>query len=87
MQLNDNKIKAMKASNKPQKFADGGGLRLLVHVMGSKYFQFRYFFEKKDKLISFGTYSEVSLLDVRKRAFQCRGLIQSDPPIDPQAKK
>ncbi len=87
MQLNDNKIKALKPSNKPQKFADGGGLQLLVHVNGSKYFQFRYSFEKKDKLISFGTYPEVSLLDARRRAFQCREQLQSDPPIDPQAKK
>lgn len=60
MQLNDNKIKALKPSQKPQKFADGGGLQLLVHVNGSKYFQFRYSFEKKDKLISFGTYPEVT---------------------------
>lgn len=87
MKLNDNKIKAMKATDKPQKFADGGGLQLLVHVNGSKYFQFRYFFEKKDKLISFGTYPEVSLLEARRRAFQCREQLQSDPPIDPQVRK
>lgn len=87
MQLNDNKIKTLKPTNKPQKFADGGGLQLLVHVNGSKYFQFRYSFEKKDKLISFGTYPEVSLLEARRRAFHCREQLQSNPPIDPQLVK
>lgn len=87
MKLNDNKIKAMKATDKSQKFADGGGLQLLVHANGSKYFQFRYFFEKKDKLLSFGTYPEVSLLEARRRAFQCREQLQCDPPVDPQARK
>ena len=42
MQLNDNKIKALKPSNKHQKLVDRGGLQLLVHVNGSKYFQFLY---------------------------------------------
>lgn len=37
----------MKAAEKSQKFTDGGGLQLLVHPNGSKYFQFRYSFEKK----------------------------------------
>ena len=87
MQLNDNKIKALKPSNKHQKFADGGGLQLLVHVNGSKYFQFRYSFEKKDKLISFGTYPEISLLEARRRAFECREYLQRCPPIDPQTVK
>ena len=47
MKLNDIKIKSLKATNKSQKFADGGGLQLLIHPNGSKYFQFRYSFEKK----------------------------------------
>ena len=87
MLLNDNKIKAMKPSNKPKKFADGGGLQLLVHKNGSKYFQFRYSFEKKDKLISLGTYPEISLLEARRRSFECREYLQRDPPIDPQSVK
>ena len=45
MKLNDIKIKSMKATNKSQKFADGGGLQLLVHINGSKYFQFRWWFQ------------------------------------------
>ena len=81
MKLNDNKIRAMKSANKSQKFTDGGGLQLLVHVNGSKYFQFRYFFEKKDKLLSFGTYPEVSLLEARDKAFELRKQIAKG--IDP----
>ena len=85
MKLNDIKIKSLKATNKSQKFADGGGLQLLVHPNGSKYFQFRYFFEKKDKLLSLGTYPEISLLEARDKAFGLRKLIANN--IDPQAKK
>ena len=85
MKLNDIKIKSLKATNKSQKFADGGGLQLLVHPNGSKYFQFRYSFEKKDKLLSLGAYPEISPLEARDKAFGLRKLIANN--IDPQAKK
>ncbi|MDP3088976.1 MAG: hypothetical protein Q8M99_12415 [Methylotenera sp.] len=37
--------------------------------------------------MALGLYPAVSLLDARKRAFSARELLQSLPPIDPQAKK
>lgn len=87
MLLNDIKIKSYKPSNKSKTYPDGLGLRMLVHVNGSKYWQFRYTFETKEKIFAIGVYPEVSLLEARKRAFNARELLQSNPPIDPQAKK
>jgi integrase len=89
MKLNDNKIKAMKAEKKSQKFTDGGGLQLLVHPNGSKYFQFRYSFEKKDKLLSFGTYPEISLLEARDKAFELRKQVAKgkDPAVTRELEK
>lgn len=79
----------MKAAEKSQKFTDGGGLQLLVHPNGSKYFQFRYFFEKKDKLLGFGTYPEVSLLEARDKAFELRKQIAKgvDPALTRELEK
>lgn len=87
MLLNDIKIKSLKPSDKSKTYPDGQGLRLLVHANGSKYWQFRYTFEAKEKIMAIGVYPAVSLLDARKRAFNARELLQSLPPIDPQAKK
>ena len=72
MLLNDIKIKSYKPSNKSKTYPDGNGLRLLVHVNGSKYFQFRYTFDGKEKIFSIGTYPEFSLLEAREKAFELR---------------
>ena len=72
MLLTDSKIKAIKAESKNKTYPDGSGLRLLVHVNGSKYWQFRYTFEGLQKLFSIGTYPEFSLLEAREKAFELR---------------
>ena len=87
MLLNDIRIRSLKPADKIKTFQDGSGLRILVHPNGTKYWQFRYSFEQKQKILAIGTYPEVSLIEARKRAFQCREQLQSEPPIDPQAKK
>lgn len=87
MLLNDIKIKSIKLAEKTKTYPDGQGLRLLVHANGSKYWQFRYTFESKEKILALGLYPEVSLLEARKRAFKSRELLQSQPPVDPQEKK
>ena len=87
MLLNDIKVKSLKPTDKIKIYQDGQGLRLLVHPNGSKYWQLRYSFEQKQKIMAIGRYPEVSLLDARKRAFNARELLNSDPPIDPKEKK
>lgn len=87
MLLNDIKVKNLKPSENSKTYPDGQGLRMLVHKNGSKYWQFRYTFEKKEKIMALGVYPQVTLLEARKRAFNARELLQSNPPVDPQAKK
>lgn len=55
MLLNDIKIKSIKPTEKSKTYPDGQGLRLLIHANGSKYWQFRYTFESKEKNNGFGT--------------------------------
>lgn len=87
MLLNDIKVKSLKPESKIKIHQDGSGLRLLIHPNGSKYWQLRYTFDGKQKIMAIGLYPVVSLLEARKRAFNARELLQSLPPIDPQAKK
>ena len=45
--------------SKDYKLADGEGLYLLVHPNGSKLWRFKYRFDGKEKLLSFGAYPDV----------------------------
>ncbi|AOH84091.1 hypothetical protein AWL63_09060 [Sphingomonas panacis] len=44
---------------KDYKLADGEGLYLLVRPNGSKLWRFKYRFDGKEKLLSFGAYPDV----------------------------
>lgn len=52
---------------KPYKLTDGSGLHLLVAPNGSKLWRFRYQFAQKEKMISLGSYPEVSLAAARTK--------------------
>lgn len=41
-----------KPQAKSYKLSDGGGLALLIEASGSKLWRFRYFFNKKEKMLS-----------------------------------
>ena len=60
---------------------DGGGLFLLVKLNGSKGWRFKYRLHGKEKLMSFGTYPEVSLSEARDRRSEARKLVAKG--IDP----
>jgi len=51
---------------------DGKGLFLLVKPSGSKLWHFKYRYEGKANLLSFGTYSEISLTEARNRRDEAR---------------
>jgi integrase len=55
-----------------QKFADGGGLYLLVTGEGAKYWRMKYRIGGKEKTIAFGTYPEVTLAEARGRRDEAR---------------
>lgn len=72
MSLTDAKTRNAKPKDKPYKLADGEGLFLLVTPAGGKWWRFRYRYEGKEKLLSFGTYPEVSLSDAREKRANAR---------------
>lgn len=75
MALSDTKIKTIKPTDKPFKLADERGLFLLVRPTGGKLWRLKYRINGKEKLLSFGTYPEVSLADAREKRDQARKVI------------
>jgi integrase len=89
MPLTDTAIRAAKPTEKQQKIFDGSGLYLLVFPSGSKVWRFKYRFQGKEKLISFGQYPVVSLKDARERAADARKMLGGgkDPSMERKESK
>ncbi|MDR0806991.1 MAG: tyrosine-type recombinase/integrase [Enterobacteriaceae bacterium] len=77
MALTDIQIRNAKPKEKAYTLNDEQGLSLLIEPNGSKGWRFRYRFAGKPKMISFGTYPDVSLLSARQRRTDARTLIAS----------
>jgi integrase len=81
MAITDVKARTAKAKDKPYKVSDCDGLFLLVTPTGGKWWRFKYRFGDKEKLLSFGTYPEVSLSFARDKRSEAREQIAAG--IDP----
>lgn len=81
MPLSDAKVRNAKPREKQYKLFDGDGLFLLVTPNGKKGWRFKYRFAGREKLLSFGTYPEVSLSDAREKRLAARKQVAAD--IDP----
>lgn len=81
MALTDIQIRRAKPQEKPYTLSDGLGLALLINPDGSKGWRFRYRFNGKAKLMSFGSYSLVSLAEAREKRDIARKQVAND--IDP----
>jgi len=81
--LSDMKVQKAKPQNKPFTLFDGGGLFLMVSPTGGKLWRFKYRFDGKQKLLAFGSYPEVSLLDARQKRDEARRLLAK--AVDPGA--
>lgn len=62
MALTDMEVKKAKATDKPVKLTDGGGLFLLVQPNGAKYWRLAYRFAGKQKTLALGVYPDVPLV-------------------------
>ncbi|MBN8966054.1 MAG: integrase arm-type DNA-binding domain-containing protein [Rhizobiales bacterium] len=62
---------------KQYKLSDGNGLTLLVMPNGSKLWRFRYHFHNVEKMLSLGSYPEVSLADAREKRDDARKMLRS----------
>jgi integrase len=81
--LTDTLIRKTKAPAKPTKLMDERGLFLLLAPSGGKWWRYRYAFAGKEKLLSLGTYPDVTLREAREARDDARKLVAKG--IDPSA--
>jgi integrase len=89
MALTDTAIRRAVAKKKPYKMFDSGGLFLHVMPHGGKWWRFKYRFNHKEKLLSLGTYPDISLKAARDRRDQERKKLADkiDPALNRKAVK
>ena len=73
--LTETQIENAPTTSKQGRLYDGGGLYLMTAPTGTNLWRFKYRFEGKEKLISFGAYPDVSLSDARKLRNDSRQLL------------
>lgn len=85
MALTDTEIKRAKGAEEPYRMPDAGGLYLWVTPPGGKLWRWKYRFDGKQKLMTFGKYPDVSLALARERHAKHRAILAGG--IDPMAQK
>ncbi|WP_136525391.1 tyrosine-type recombinase/integrase [Geomonas ferrireducens] len=84
--LSDLQVSRAKTQGKQVTLFDGGGLFIVLTPAGGKLWRFKYRFGGKDKLLSLGSYPEISLAEARSKWAVFRKLLAEG--IDPaEAKK
>ena len=81
MPLSDTTLRNAKPKEKQYKLYDADGPFVIVTPKANKWWRFKYRFDGKEKLLSLGTYPEVSLKDARERRDAARKLVAQG--IDP----
>ena len=81
--LTDVAIKALKAKDKTYRVFDTKGLYIEITSSGSKLWRYRYWYDGKEKRLSFGPYPEVKLSKARELRDKARENIRNgtDPAI------
>ncbi len=85
MPLSDAACRGAKPEAKLRKLSDGKGLQLWVQPNGSRLWRLAYRFGGRQKLLSLGSYPEVSLAEARTTRDEARKLLRNR--IDPSAAK
>jgi len=76
MKLTDAKIRNAKPSERPLKLTDGHGLYVLVSLIGSKLWRYRFRVAGKETTAALGDYPAVGLQEARERHHEMRKLVQ-----------
>lgn len=89
MALTDTAVRKAKAKDAAYRMSDGGGLYLQVTPAGGKLWRWKYRFEGREKLMTFGAYPDVPLAAARERHQGARVLLASgtDPMVERKAVK
>ena len=85
MALTDLTIRRAKAQDKPYKLYDSHGLFLLVNPSGSKLWRQKFKVRGKERLLTHGAYSKVSLKKARAKRNDVQE--QLDAGVDPSVKR
>jgi len=83
--LTENTVKNAKSSGKNRKLFDEHGLYLIVTPTGGRWWRLKYMLAGREKLLSLGTYPDVSLKRARERRDEARRLVADG--VDPSAKR
>ncbi len=83
--LTDTQARKAKAAEKPYKLADSGGLFLLVSTTGNRSWRLKYRYASKEKLLTIGTYPDVSLIAARAARDTAKAALRAGR--DPGAEK
>jgi len=75
--LTDIQVRTAKPKEKSYKLFDGGGLFLLINTNGKKWWRLKYLINKKENLISIGTYPNVSLREARLKRDEYKNMVAS----------
>lgn len=76
MPLTDTALKALKPAANKYSRPDGQGLHIFVYPTGSLIWQFRYRFNGKANMVSFGSYPSVSLAEARAKRTKAREMLE-----------
>lgn len=80
--------RTVQATNRPGRYADGGGLYLQVGPTGGKSWLFRYMIDGKAREMGLGAVHTLSLAEARVRAEACRKQkLDGEDPIDARRKE
>ncbi|WP_345725423.1 Arm DNA-binding domain-containing protein [Qipengyuania pacifica] len=77
--LTDKAVRAATAQDKAYKLTDSRGLHLHVSASGHKSWRYKYRFEKKERLLTLGTYPEVSLAYAREKRDDAKRIFTRGP--------
>jgi len=74
--LTDKAVRAAAARDKAYKLTDSRGLHLHISGNGHKSWRYKYRFEKKERLLTLGTYPEVSLAEAREKRDEAKKVLR-----------
>lgn len=83
--LTETKLRSAKPAEKPYKLFDERGLYLIVHPNGGRWWRFKYAVSGREKLISLGTYPDVTLKRAREKRDEARSMVAEG--MDPSDKR
>jgi len=83
--LTDTAVRGAKPTDKPQKLFDGNGLFLFVAPSGAKSWRVKYRFQGREKLLTLGTYPQLSLKEAREACADAKKQLSGG--IDPSMEK